>query len=129
MTLLEGLLWLTLNVYHEARSESQVGQVAVAQVTLNRAWTRHVSVKEVITESGQFSWLSRKEPLLPDDPKALLACFHSVYLALASNDITGGATYYHNKYVTPGWEGAYQYVTSYGAHRFYKEWNSKRKGG
>ena len=37
MTLLEGLLWLTLNVYHEARSEPLVGQVAVAFVTLNRA--------------------------------------------------------------------------------------------
>lgn len=130
MTLLEGLLWLTLNVYHEARSESQVGQVAVAHVTLNRAWTYHVSVKEAITQSGQFSWLPQKgqEPLFPDDPKAFLACFRSVYLALAGNDITNGATYYHANYVTPSWAGAYQYVASYGAHRFYKE-SSKRKGG
>ena len=30
MTLLEGLLWLTLNVYHEARSEPQIGQIAIA---------------------------------------------------------------------------------------------------
>lgn len=35
MTLLEGLLWLTLNVYHEARSEPQIGQLAVAFVTRN----------------------------------------------------------------------------------------------
>ena len=128
MTLLEGLLWLTLNVYHEARSESQIGQVAVAHVTLNRAWARHVPVKEAITQSGQFSWLSPKEPLFPDDPKAFLACFHSVYLALAGDDITGGATYYHTKYITPSWAGTYQYVTSYGVHRFYKE-ASKGKGG
>ena len=37
MSFLEGLLWLTLNVYHEARSEPQIGQLAVAHVTLNRA--------------------------------------------------------------------------------------------
>lgn len=131
MTLLEGLLWLTLNVYHEARSESQAGQVAVAQVTLNRAWARHVPVKEAITQSGQFSWLSKppKGPLFPDDPKAFLACFHSVFLALAGNDITGGATHYHAKYVTPHWIGAYQYITSYGAHLFYKETGSRPKGG
>ena len=128
MTFLEGLLWLTLNVYHEARSESRVGQVAVAQVTLNRAWARHVSVKEAITQSGQFSWLAQKGVTFPDDPKAFLVCFHSVYLALAGDDITGGATYYHAKYVTPSWVASYQYVTSYGAHRFYKQ-SSKRKGG
>lgn len=130
MTLLEGLLWLTLNVYHEARSESQAGQMAVAQVTLNRAWTYHVSVKEVITQSGQFSWLSQqKGSLIPDDPKAFLACFRSVYQALASDDITGGATHYHAKYVAPYWTSDYQYVTSYGAHLFYKESGGKRKGG
>jgi len=127
MSLLEGLLWLTLNVYHEARSESQVGQVAVAQVTLNRAWARHIPVKKVIAQSGQFSWFSPKSSRLPDDPKAFVTCFHSVYLALAGNDITGGATHYHTKYVTPNWAGDYQYVASYGVHLFYKE--AKRKGG
>ena len=130
MTLLEGLLWLTLNVYHEARSESQAGQMAVAQVTLNRAWADHASVKETVTQSGQFSWWSQqKGSLIPDDPKAFLACFRSVYLALASDDITGGATHYHAKYVTPYWMSSYRYVTSYGAHLFYKEWSGKRKGG
>ncbi|HBT96755.1 MAG TPA: cell wall hydrolase [Desulfobulbaceae bacterium] len=127
MSLLEGLLWLTLNVYYEARSESQVGQIAVAHVTLNRALNRHISVKKVVTQYGQFSWFSPEESLFPDDPKAFLACFHSVYLALAGNDITGGATYYHTKYVTPNWAGDYQHVANYGVHRFYKE--EKRRGG
>ena len=127
MALLEGLLWLTLNVYHEARSESQVGQIAVAHATLNRAMARHISVKEAVTQSGQFSWFSPKGSSSPDDPRAFLTCFHSVYLALAGADITDGATYYHAKYVTPSWVGGYQYITSYGTHRFYKE--EKKKGG
>ena len=29
LSFLEGLLWLTLNVYHEARGEPEVGQLAV----------------------------------------------------------------------------------------------------
>ena len=120
MTLLEGLLWLTLNVYYEARSEPQVGQVAVAHVTLNRAWARNIPIKQAVTQAGQFSWLSQRESLVPNDPKAFLACFHSVYIALASEDITGGATHFHTKYVTPSWAGDYRYITSYGAHRFYR---------
>jgi len=56
MTLLEGLLWLTLNVYHEARSEPQIGQVAVAHVTLNRASEKRLPVKEIIKQPYQFSW-------------------------------------------------------------------------
>ena len=48
MTVLEGLLWLTLNVYHEARSEPQIGQVAVVHVTLNRAEELNRSIKEIV---------------------------------------------------------------------------------
>jgi len=120
MTLLEGLLWLTLNVYYEARSESQLGQVAVAHVTLNRAAARNASIKEVVTQAGQFSWLSQRASLAPKDPKAFLTCFHSAYLALAGDDITDGATHFHTKYITPNWAGDYRYIASYGAHRFYK---------
>ena len=128
MAFLEGLLWLTLNVYHEARSESQVAQMAVAHATMNRAMERRVSIKAAITQSGQFSWLSSsKGPFLPDDPKAFLTCFHSVYLALAGTDITDGATYYHAYYVRPNWADGYQYTNSYGAHLFYK--GGKKKGG
>jgi N-acetylmuramoyl-L-alanine amidase len=120
MTLLEGLLWLTLNVYHEARSEPQLGQIAVAQVTLNRAWSRGIPVRQAVTQSGQFSWWSEKEPVAPQNPKAFLACLRSAYLALAGDDITHGATHYHANYVTPSWADDFQYVASYGAHRFYK---------
>ena len=50
MTFLEGLLWLTLNVYHEARSEPEIGQVAVAHVTPNRAAKRALSIKKVVNQ-------------------------------------------------------------------------------
>ena len=74
MTLLEGLLWLTLNVYHEARSEPQIGQVAVAFVTLNRANEKRLPIKDIVQEPHQFSWTFQKESYLPEDPKAFLEC-------------------------------------------------------
>ena len=49
---------LALNIYHEARSESMEGQIAVAQVTLNRVahseWPS--TICEVVSEPKQFSW-------------------------------------------------------------------------
>ena len=34
--LMESLMCLALNVYHEAKNQSFIGQVAVAQVVMNR---------------------------------------------------------------------------------------------
>lgn len=121
MTLLEGLLWLTLNVYHEARSEPRIGQIAVALVTLNRATERHLPIKDIITQPYQFSWTLQKDSYLPDDPDAFFECLHSVYLALKVPDFTEGATHYHLDSVTPGWTSAFTYVAQYGSHKFYRE--------
>ena len=63
MPLLEGLLWLTLNVYHEARSEPPIAQSAVALVTLNRAHEKKMPIKAVVQEPHQFSWTLR-QPIL-----------------------------------------------------------------
>lgn len=120
MTLLEGLLWLTLNVYHEARSEPEIGQMAVAFVTLNRANEKNLPIKEVVQEPNQFSWTFQKGSYLPDDPKAFLKCMKSVYIALQTKDFTQGATHYHLDSVNPYWSSAYTYLDQYGSHKFYK---------
>lgn len=120
MTLLEGLLWLTLNVYHEARSEPQVGQVAVVHVTLNRAFEQNMPIKEIVKQPYQFSWTFQKKSYIPDDPKAFLECLQSVYVALQTNDITQGATHYHLDSITPEWTSAYTYVDQFGSHKFYR---------
>lgn len=120
MTLLEAVLWLTLNVYHEARSEPQIGQIAVAQVTLNRANQNNLPVYEVVRQPYQFSWTFQKKSYLPDDPEAFLTCLHSVYLAITSNDITNGATHYHLDSITPYWANEFTYIAQYGSHKFYR---------
>jgi len=120
MTLLEGLLWLTLNVYHEARSEPQIGQMAVAHVTLNRATEKHLPIKDVVKEPFQFSWTFQKESYFPDDPKAFLECLRSVYIALKTEDFTKGATHYHLDNIDPYWSSEFTFLEQYGAHKFYK---------
>ncbi|MEN8189976.1 MAG: cell wall hydrolase [Thermodesulfobacteriota bacterium] len=120
MTLLEGLLWLTLNVYHEARSEPQIGQVAVAQVTLNRAMKHNLSVKNVVKQPYQFSWTFQKNSYFPRDPGAFFECLESVSIALKSQDVTSGATHYHLDSIHPYWSDSLTYVNQFGKHKFYK---------
>jgi N-acetylmuramoyl-L-alanine amidase len=120
MALLEGLLWLTLNVYHEARSEPEMAQIAVALVTLNRASGKQLQIKEVVQEPRQFSWTYQKDSYLPDDPKAFLNCMKSVYRALQTEDFTQGATHFHHDSVEPYWVSEYTFLDQYGSHKFYK---------
>lgn len=120
MALIEGLLWLTLNVYHEARSEPQIAQIAVALVTLNRANEKGLQIKEVVQQPRQFSWTYQKNSYLPDDPKAFLTCLQSVYMALQSQDFTNGATHYHLASVEPYWTAEYTFLDQFGSHKFYK---------
>jgi N-acetylmuramoyl-L-alanine amidase len=109
-----------LNVYHEARSEPEVGQMAVALVTLNRAHEKHLSIKDIVNEPYQFSWTLQKQSYLPDDPKAFLQCMKSVYTALKSSDFTHGATHYHLARVNPYWASELSYLDQFGSHKFYK---------
>ena len=53
MDLLIGILYLTLNVYHEARSEDQFAQTAVAHVTMNRAVERKLTIKQVVLQPAR----------------------------------------------------------------------------
>ena len=60
MDIIEAMLWLALNIYFEARNQPVKGQLAVAHVTLNRANQKDKSVKEVVLEPGQFSWVHKR---------------------------------------------------------------------
>ena len=120
MSFLEGLLWLTLNIYHEARSEPRIGQLAVAHVTLNRALKLHESVEEVVTAPYQFSWTFQKKSYLPTESDALVDCLQSALTAMTSSDFTDGATFYHQQDISPPWAENMTYVAQYGTHKFYR---------
>jgi N-acetylmuramoyl-L-alanine amidase len=121
MSFLEGLLWLTLNIYHEARSEPRVGQLAVAHVTLNRAVQQNQSVENIVTAPYQFSWTVTKKSYLPTEPGAFIDCMESALEALTSKDFTNGATFYHRKDIQPSWSRDMTYLNDYGTHKFYRD--------
>ncbi len=117
----ESLLWLSLNVYHESRSEPDIGQLAVAHVTLNRAIEEKKSLANVIMAPNQFSWTFLKKSYVPLETNALE---HSVNLALkamVTPDFTLGSTYYHSVNVSPGWASDKIFTGRYGSHKFYRD--------
>jgi N-acetylmuramoyl-L-alanine amidase len=120
MSFLEGLLWLTLNVYHEARSEPQIGQLAVAHVTLNRASQSKKTVEQVVTAPHQFSWTFLQKSYYPKETDAFIGCLQTAMKAMTTSDFTKGATFYHRKDVHPKWASHKTYVARYGTHLFYR---------
>lgn len=145
------LLCLALNVYHEARSESFKGQVAVAEVTINRANKSNESICETVSDYKQFSWLNasytpiwrwnhgRKviiEQKLDPHWRQTNAATDEVAWQTAVNaargalygmypDVTKGATYYHATYVKPKWSSEKDRVAQIGQHIFYRSKNDR----
>ena len=120
MDLLSAIMWLTLNIYHEARGEDQLGQIAIAHVTMNRVHNRDQSVKEVVLAPSQFSWTSN-DKWTPQDMKALMECLESAMTALEGHDFTQGATHYHRADIHPSWADKLVYIGQFGAHKFYRK--------
>ena len=119
-----GLECLVANIYHEARGEDDLGQAAVAWVTLNRI--RHPdypdTICEVVMQDSQFSWFSDgRSDYMTDLP----AIEKAVNIALAVSrgeimDPTGGSTHYFaHKKVRPRWaKGGFRFIL--GEHTFVK---------
>lgn len=138
---------LALNIYYESRNESLAGQVAVADVTMNRVYdTRYPSsicgvVKQAVLsewhlERGrivpvrhkcQFSWYCDGKSDEPNEGDSwerskLIATNFLVYGEYRG--ITEGSTHYHATYVSPNWihDRGMDMVGSIGEHIFYR-WN------
>ena len=138
MILKTALMCLALNVYHEAKNQSTVGQLAVGQVVLNRVEdTRFPNtvcevIEEGITYKGtdtpilhkcQFSWYCDGRPDNPDkSSKAWIKALINANTVLKNEiiDITEGATHYHATYVKPSWAVTKTRTTRIDSHIFYR---------
>ncbi|MBV5347811.1 cell wall hydrolase [bacterium] len=128
MSVIGALLWLSLNVYYEARSEDRAAQIAVAHVTINRSEESNKTIKEVVLKPHQFSWTGVKSRRkIPNDPEVFQDCVKSALIALSTPDNTGGATFFHEKSVKPRWVKKMSYLKSFGSHKFYKPKKSATK--
>ena len=119
----KALACLTANVYMESRSEPLVGQIAVAQVVMNRAKHKVENVCKVIMARKQFSWtIDGKIRIKNQVAFKRAAWVASKVLNGGLYDRSNGADHYHADYVNPKWAKASCMVhkVSIGKHIFYK---------
>ena len=114
---------LALNIYHEARGERVEGQIAVAQVTMNRVkhdeWGS--TICKVVYQPKQFSWTHIIKDQTPKDSKAWRKAKIIARDVMIGNveDPTMGAVYYHANYVNPNWAEYMDLSKVIGNHLFY----------
>jgi hypothetical protein len=129
-------------VYYEARSEGATGQMAVAEVVLNRVRNPHFpkTVCGVVFQGQyrntgcQFTFTCdgsrRQAPRGPAWDRARAVALH---VAMGLNKpLTNKATHYHTDYVNPYWSAGLVETAEIGTHIFYRfpktqqEWSKAR---
>ncbi|MEA3004131.1 MAG: hypothetical protein QOH81_2919 [Sphingomonadales bacterium] len=117
-------LCLAKAVYFEARGETLDGQLAVAQVVLNRASSGVYpsTICGVVTQHAQFSFVRGGHMPPPDTAsdcwKKALAIADIAMKRLAST-LAPNVLWYHASYVAPAWGRQHLRVTRIGTHIFY----------
>ena len=119
------LVCVAENVYHEARSEPIRGQIAAANVVMNRVVHKRYPTThcKVIHQKDQFSWHKPGPHSKIRDNKAWYIAVEIAGLVLAGliADQTSGATHYYNpQKARPFWRAHYPLVTAIGRHQFHK---------
>lgn len=111
-------------VYFEARGESLEGQLAVAEVVLNRAASGKYpkGICEVVTQPWQFSFIQNGK--FPTPNKASKSWRKAVAIARIAQDkldgkLSDGVLWYHADYVAPSWGKRLDREKKIGLHIFY----------
>lgn len=131
MIISSALLCLASNIYFEARSEPIAGQIAVAEVTLNRVESHDYPsdicgvVLQENDDGCQFSWWCDGRPDQPKDmfsflkAKALAKMMieDGEYISVVGKD----AIHYHSTLVEPYWIPNLEKIEQIGNHVFYKK--------
>ena len=111
-------------VYFEARSEPIEGQLAVAEVVMNRAASGRypTDLCSVITQKAQFSFIQRgKFPRADRDSEAWkkAVAIASIARQKLAGSLPSGVLWYHATYVSPSWGKRLTKQTQIGLHIFY----------
>ena len=129
-------LCLAQAIYHEARGESPEGQLAVANVIINRAMSKkypidhlrrgvperrqgalqvpvHLRLRRPLRHGHRARSL---EPLAEDWPTL---AFHEFQQGDRPGVIPNSALFYHTTAVAPSWSHTFKRVASIGSHVFY----------
>ena len=111
-------------VYFEARSEPIEGQLAVAEVVLNRSVSGRypTDLCAVITQKAQFSFIRRgRFPRADRDSQAWknAVAIASIARQKLAGSLPSGVLWYHATYVSPSWGKRLTKQTQIGLHIFY----------
>lgn len=122
-------------IYHEARGESEAGQLAVANVIVNRARSGKFpsTLCGVIYQNAdkgryrcQFTFACDGRTDAPGERRAWARSAEmaqNVYAEFALGEtvgaVPGSALYYHTTNVRPSWANTYSAVAKIGSHIFY----------
>ena len=110
---------LALIIYMEARGQSHLDQVAVAQVAINRTkadkWPD--TICGVMRQKGQYPWLGRT----PAEPKAWSKAkrLSRSLLRRSRGDMTGGSVFQCTVGRSCWWEKAYPLLKVTDGHKYY----------
>jgi len=122
---------LALNIYHESRGEPVIGQIAVAQVTMNRVNHEYFpdTVCGVVWQDRQFSWTHDGYSDTPGDKDLYERALNIAGTVISGqeDDPTAGALFYHADRVNPSWNRKMDFYTQISVHKFYHwdgDWNN-----
>jgi spore germination cell wall hydrolase CwlJ-like protein len=112
-------------IYFEARGEPLDGQLAVAEVIINRATSGKYpsSYCAVVTQPAQFSFVRRGRIPQADESSSSWCRARAVALIAEQNlweSQAADALYFHASYVKPGWARQKKQLARIDTHIFYR---------
>jgi spore germination cell wall hydrolase CwlJ-like protein len=115
---------LATAVYFESRGEPVEGQLAVADVVMNRAASGRYPSDwcSVVKQKAQFSFVRHGQfPAITDaySWQTAQAVARTAILNMA-REVPADVLWYHANYVAPTWRNNLEYVEQIGAHLFYR---------
>jgi hypothetical protein len=118
---------IAVAIYHEARGEPLDGQLAVAEVIMNRAASGRYpgSWCEVVKQPWQFSFVNPRTGHMPGVNKASASWAYAqaltrIAVGNLADALPGDVLWYHADYVAPSWGRRLARVDKIGAHIFYR---------
>ena len=116
-------------LYFEARGEPIIGQVAVAEVILNRvadpAFPNTICgvVKQSNPRGCQFSYYcdGRSDAMHDREAASRVGKVARALIDGSPRTLTAGATYFHAFWVRPSWRHDFERTTQIGVHTFYRK--------
>lgn len=118
---------IAIAVYHEARGEPLDGQLAVAEVIMNRAASGRYPLSwcEVVKQPWQFSFVNPRTGRMPGVKRDSAAWAYAqaitrIAVGNFADALPGDVLWYHADYVAPSWGRRLAKVEKIGAHIFYR---------